>query len=107
LYANFWNKLSEISTNFYHFKIYNTIQKYVFETCFDLIFYDTFGFRVQPELWQKDVFMKMVKILNRGGVLVTYCAKGEVKRILKSLVMQMESLAGPTGEREMIRSIRF
>tara|TARA_Y200000002_G_scaffold196958_1_gene162713 strand:+ start:5048 stop:5197 length:150 start_codon:yes stop_codon:yes gene_type:complete len=49
----------------------------------------------------------MVKILNRGGVLVTYCAKGEVKRILKSLGLQVESLAGPPGKREMIRAIRL
>lgn len=102
-----WNKLTEISTHFYLFKIHNTIQEHVFKTSFDLIFYDAFGFRVQPELWQKDIFYKLVKTLNRGGVLVTYCAKGEVKRILKSLGMQVESLAGPPGKREMIRAIRL
>lgn len=47
----------------------------------------------------------MVKILNRGGILVTYCAKGEVKRILKSLGMQVESLEGPPVKREMIQAI--
>ena len=102
-----WDMLTEISTHFHLFKIHNTIQEYEFDTTFDLIFYDAFGFRVQPELWQKDILEKMVKILNRGGVLVTYCAKGEVKRILKSLGLQLESLAGPPGKREMIRAIRL
>ncbi len=92
--------LTEISTNFYLFKIHNTIQDYAFKTSFDLIFYDAFGFRVQPELWQKDIFDKLVKTLNREGILGTYCVKGEVKRILKSLAMQLESLAGPPGKKK-------
>jgi len=48
-------------------------------------------------LWQKDIFDNIVKFLNRGGILVTCCAKGEVKRILKSLGIKLESLKGPTG----------
>ena len=92
LHTSSWNMLTEISTHFHLYKIHNTIQEYKFDTTFDLIFYDAFGFRVQPELWQKDIFDKLVKTLNRGGILVTYCAKGEVKRILKYLGMQVESL---------------
>jgi tRNA U34 5-methylaminomethyl-2-thiouridine-forming methyltransferase MnmC len=107
LHTSSWDMLTEISTNFHLFKILNTIQEYEFDTTFDLIFYDAFSFRVQPELWQKDIFDKLRKTLNKGGVLVTYCAKGEVKRILKSLGMQVESLAGPPGKREMIRAVRL
>ena len=107
LHTSSWDILTEISIHFRLYKIHNTIQEYEFDTTFDLIFYDAFGFRVQPELWQKDIFEKMVKILNIGGILVTYCAKGEVKRILKYLGMQVESLAGPPGKREMIRAIRL
>ncbi|MBL6663699.1 MAG: tRNA (5-methylaminomethyl-2-thiouridine)(34)-methyltransferase MnmD [Flavobacteriales bacterium] len=107
LHTSSWDMLTDISTHFHLFKIHNTIQKYEFDTTFDLIFYDAFGFRVQPELWQKDIFEKLVKSLKRGGVLVTYCAKGEVKRILKSLGMEVESLAGPPGKKEMIRAIRL
>ncbi|MEC8273544.1 MAG: tRNA (5-methylaminomethyl-2-thiouridine)(34)-methyltransferase MnmD [Bacteroidota bacterium] len=107
LHTSSWDMLTDISTHFHLYKIHNTIQEYEFDTTFDLIFYDAFGFRVQPELWQKDIFDKLVKTLNRGGVLVTYCAKGEVKRILESLGMQVESLSGPPGKREMIRAIRL
>ena len=64
LHTSSWDILAEISTHFHLFKIHNTIQEYEFDTTFDLIFYDAFGFRVQPELWQKDIFEKMVKFLN-------------------------------------------
>ncbi|MDG1917396.1 MAG: tRNA (5-methylaminomethyl-2-thiouridine)(34)-methyltransferase MnmD [Flavobacteriales bacterium] len=101
-----WEVVTEISTYFRLFKIHDTFEHYSFHTTFDLVYYDAFGFRVQPELWQKEVFEKLVKLINIGGVLVTYCAKGEVKRILKTLGMHVESLAGPPGKREMIRAIR-
>ena len=107
LHMSSWDILIEISNHFHLFKIHNTIQEYEFDTTFDLIFYDAFGFRVQSELWQKDILHKIVKFLNRGGILVTYCARGEVKRILKSLGMKVESLTGPPGKREMIRAIRL
>ena len=101
-----WEVVTEISTYFRLFKIHDTFEHYSFHTTFDLVYYDAFGFRVQPELWQKEVFEKLVKLINIGGVLVTYCAKGEVKRILKTLGMHVESLVGPPGKREMIRAIR-
>jgi len=34
-------------------------------------------------------------------VLVTYCAKGTVKRALKSVGFTLQSIAGPPGKREM------
>ena len=101
-----WEVVTEISTYFRLFKIHDTFEHYSFHTTFDLVYYDAFGFRVQPELWQKEVFEKLVKLINIGGVLVTYCAKGDVKRILKTLGMHVESLVGPPGKREMIRAIR-
>ena len=107
IHTSSWNLVSEISSNFNLLKIHDTFQNYVFESTYDLIYYDAFGFRVQPELWQKEVLAKLVKLINDGGVLVTYCAKGEVKRILKSLGMKVESLVGPPGKREMIRAIRY
>jgi len=48
----------------------------------------------------------MYLLLKLGGLLVTYCAKGEVKRILKRVGFIVESLKGPPGKREMIRAIK-
>ena len=69
--------------------------------------YDLYKWAHTPWEWQKEIFEKLVKHIKKEGVLVTYCAKGEVKRILKALGMRVESLAGPPGKREMIRAIRL
>lgn len=102
-----WNVEHILSSNFKLFKIHDCIHNYVFKTKFDLVFYDAFSPRVQPELWNEEVLIKVSNQLNYRGVIVTYCAKGEVKRVLKKLGMQVNSLGGPIGKREMIRAIRL
>ena len=55
-------------------------------------------------MWTKTVFEKMYCLLKENGFLVTYCAKGVVKRTLKSVGLEVETLEGPPGKREMIRA---
>jgi tRNA U34 5-methylaminomethyl-2-thiouridine-forming methyltransferase MnmC len=74
--------------------------------CYDLIYFDAFGFRVQPELWSEVIFEKMYNALNPGGVLVTYAAKGSVRRAMISLGFTVEKLEGPPGKREMLRATK-
>ncbi|MCF6141033.1 tRNA (5-methylaminomethyl-2-thiouridine)(34)-methyltransferase MnmD [Flavobacterium sp. K77] len=76
------------------------------EDCFDLIYFDAFGYRVQPELWSTAVFEKMYKALKVGGVLVTYAARGVVKRSMIEVGFTVEKLAGPPGKREMFRAFK-
>ncbi|ATA74185.1 tRNA (5-methylaminomethyl-2-thiouridine)(34)-methyltransferase MnmD [Capnocytophaga sp. H2931] len=71
---------------------------------FDLIYFDAFGARVQPELWEEIIFEKMHKALKNEGVLVTYSAKGSVQRAMRQCGFQVEKLAGPPGKREMLRA---
>lgn len=73
---------------------------------FDLIYFDAFGARVQPELWTADIFEKMYKALKQGGVLVTYSAKGSVRRAMQSVGFTVERLPGPPGKREMLRAVK-
>lgn len=70
---------------------------------FDLIYFDAFGARVQPELWTEDIFSKMYASLRPGGILVTYSAKGSVRRALQAVGFKVERLPGPPGKREMLR----
>lgn len=72
----------------------------------DLLYYDAFAPSIQPELWNFEAFEAAFRALNSGGVLVTYCAKGEVKRTMKSVGFMVESLPGPPGKREMTRAIK-
>jgi tRNA U34 5-methylaminomethyl-2-thiouridine-forming methyltransferase MnmC len=74
------------------------------ENTFDLIYFDAFGARVQPELWTEVIFKQMFKALKNKGVLVTYAAKGSVRRAMQAVGFTVERLEGPPGKREMLRA---
>ena len=71
---------------------------------YDIIYFDAFAPNAQPELWDIELLSKMYHALRKGGILTTYCAKGQVKRNLKSLGFTIESIPGPPGKREMTRA---
>ena len=71
---------------------------------YDLIYFDAFGYRVQPELWSTAVFKKMFNALKNNGILVTYAARGVVKRSMIEVGFTVEKLEGPPGKREMFRA---
>lgn len=73
---------------------------------FDLVYFDAFGPRVQPDLWNEAMFQIMYKALRAGGVLVTYSAKGSVRRGLHAVGFGVERLPGPPGKREMLRATK-
>lgn len=74
---------------------------------FNLIYFDAFGPRVQPELWTTAMFQKMYQALQKGGVLVTYSAKGSVRRAMQEVGFMVERLPGPPGKREMLRATKM
>jgi tRNA U34 5-methylaminomethyl-2-thiouridine-forming methyltransferase MnmC len=76
------------------------------ENCFDLIYFDAFGYHVQPDLWSTEIFRKMYSALKDNGVLVTYAARGVVKRSMIEVGFTVEKLAGPPGKREMFRATK-
>ncbi|GAB4159759.1 MAG: tRNA (5-methylaminomethyl-2-thiouridine)(34)-methyltransferase MnmD [Winogradskyella sp.] len=76
------------------------------ENAFDIIYFDAFGARVQPELWTEDIFLIMYKALKDHGVLVTYSAKGSVRRAMQAVGFTVERLPGPPGKREMLRATK-
>ena len=69
---------------------------------FDLIYFDAFGFRVQPELWSTEIFRNMFEALKDNGVLVTYAARGVVKRSMQEVGFIVKKVPGPPGKREMM-----
>lgn len=72
----------------------------------DLVYFDAFGPRVQPELWTEESLNVLVSRMNTNAVFVTYCAKGDVRRSLQNLGLRVERLPGPPGKREMLRGIK-
>ena len=71
---------------------------------FDLIYFDAFGYNVQPDLWSTAIFQKMYNALKANGILVTYAARGVVKRSMQEVGFEVEKLEGPPGKREMFRA---
>ncbi len=106
IHSCYWEKNIELTKNFTLHKIKNTLQEVKFENTFDIIYFDAFGPRVQPEMWTEEVFTKIYAATKSTGFLVTYCAKGEVKRTLKKVGFTIETLQGPPGKREMVRAVR-
>jgi tRNA U34 5-methylaminomethyl-2-thiouridine-forming methyltransferase MnmC len=72
----------------------------------DLIYFDAFAPTVQPELWSESVFKKLFESMLPGAILVTYCAKGAVRRAMNAAGFKTERIPGPPGKREMIRAKR-
>lgn len=101
-----WELKNEISSKFSLTKRKQFFNEIEDVNSFDLIYFDAFGARVQPELWTEDIFEKMFEALKSGGVLVTYCAKGSVRRAMQKVGFLVEKLPGPPGKREMLRATK-
>lgn len=74
---------------------------------FDLIYFDAFSPEAQPDIWEPKVFEKCYNVLAKNGILVTYCAKGAIKRALKSAGFIIENFPGPPGKREITRAYKL
>ncbi len=101
-----WENNNEISPLFNLTKRKQFFEQIEDEDKFDLIYFDAFGYRVQPDLWSTEIFRKMYKSLKSQGTLVTYAARGVVKRSLIEVGFKVEKLPGPPGKREMFRATK-
>ena len=105
LHTAAWNTPIVITADFILEKCEGKIQEMDLRKAkYDLVFFDAFAPAKQPEMWEFSILEKMVHALKPNGVLVTYCAQGQLKRNLKLLGLLVESLPGPKGKREMVRA---
>lgn len=101
-----WEEDLKISKNFTLYKRQMFIHNVSDRQAFDLIYFDAFGARVQPELWTEKIFARMYEALRDQGILVTYSAKGSVRRAMEAVGFEVERLEGPPGKREMLRGTK-
>jgi tRNA U34 5-methylaminomethyl-2-thiouridine-forming methyltransferase MnmC len=106
LHAAPWGKLITINSDFSIYKIKGDLLLYEPDFVFDLIYFDAFAPEKQPEMWTSEIFSRLFNRLNEGGILVTYCVKGDVKRTLKETGFKIEKLPGPPGKREVLRAVK-
>ncbi|MDG1674981.1 MAG: tRNA (5-methylaminomethyl-2-thiouridine)(34)-methyltransferase MnmD [Flavobacteriales bacterium] len=76
------------------------------EQHYDVVLFDAFAPAAQPELWTPQAMDRMRLALKPGGQLVTYCAKGDVRRAMEEAGFSVERVPGPPGKREMLRATR-
>lgn len=106
LHSSSWGKNVKIS-NFFKLKKEQVLFKNInYTENFDVIYFDAFGPRVQPELWTEDIFKLMYEALKPDGVLVTYSVQGTVKRALRAVGFVVKRLEGPPNKRHMLRAIK-
>ncbi len=107
LHEALWNESTSIRSNFDIHKFHERIETLILEReSYDLVYFDAFAPAKQPDVWNFKVLSHVIRAIKPGGVLVTYCARGQFKRDLKSLGMKVNSLPGPPGKLEMVQAIR-
>jgi tRNA U34 5-methylaminomethyl-2-thiouridine-forming methyltransferase MnmC len=101
-----WEQKVLIDPNFLLTKRKMFFQDIKEEGIYDLIYFDAFGFRVQPELWSEAIFKAMYMALKPQGVLVTYACRTSIKNAMLKAGFSVEKLPGAPGKREMLRAIK-
>lgn len=101
-----WEERHQISPNFSLKKRKCQFSEVNNKEEFNLIYFDAFGIRVQPELWTEEIFKKMYDSLQPDGVLVTYASNGHARRAMQTVGFLVERLPGPPGKKQMMRAIK-
>jgi tRNA U34 5-methylaminomethyl-2-thiouridine-forming methyltransferase MnmC len=102
-----WGEMNNICRTFNLCKIKGDMITHNIKGNFNLIYFDAFGPDKQPEIWTKEIFIKISRITASKGIFVTYSAKGEVKRNLKAAGFEVNLIPGPPGKRQIIRAVRI
>ena len=103
-----WEEDVELSPWFTLHKTEGDFTRHQFEKGYDIIYFDAFAPEKQPEMWSQPLFEILYSILNEGGILTTYCAKGVVRRMLQAAGFKVERLPGPPGgKREILRATKI
>ncbi|MFD1163597.1 MULTISPECIES: tRNA (5-methylaminomethyl-2-thiouridine)(34)-methyltransferase MnmD [Hwangdonia] len=101
-----WEASHKITSHFSLTKQNRFFSKIKEKERYNIIYFDAFGARVQPELWTESIFQNMFHALKDNGVLVTYSAKGSVRRAMEAVGFKVQRLPGPPGKREMLRACK-
>ena len=106
MHASNWEEEIAINSNFTLTKRKQSFEEISDENTFDLIYFDAFGFTVQPELWNEEIFEIMYKTLKNRGILTTYACRTSIKNAMQHAGFQTLKLPGAPGKREMLRALK-
>ncbi|MEQ9187385.1 MAG: tRNA (5-methylaminomethyl-2-thiouridine)(34)-methyltransferase MnmD [Cryomorphaceae bacterium] len=106
MHASAWEQKIQITEGFTLEKRRCSLQAVEALPPIDIVYYDAFAPHAQPELWEPAIWAKLHACMASGGILVTYCAKGQVRRDMQAAGFLVERLEGPPGKREMLRATK-
>ena len=106
MHALSWEEKHFVSEGFQLTKRKQFFEDIADKNIFELIYFDAFGAKNQPELWTEDIFFRMYEAMKENGILVTYSAKGSARRAMQAVGFSVERIPGPPGKREMLRAIK-
>lgn len=95
---------AKLSENCYLQIHHTTLQNFNVEQTFDVLYYDAFSVRHQPELWTNEIIAHACSFIKAKGIFVTYAITGNLKRAVKACNFSIEKLPGAPGKREMLRA---
>lgn len=101
-----WEKPVGINTHFELLKLPSKLEDFASSNSFHIIYFDAFAPSKQPEVWSLENLKKCHSLLEKGGVLTTYCAQGQFKRNLAEAGFEVETLQGAMGKKEMVRGVK-
>lgn len=101
-----WGRVGVVNNYMTIQKVEQKLEDFIPRKGIDLVYYDAFGPGAQEEVWDINLFDKLFNYMNSNSVLVTYCAKGQVRRDLQTVGFEVERIDGPPGKREMLRATK-
>lgn len=101
-----WNMDVKITEQFTLHKIKGDSNSCELPRSVDLIYFDAFAPEKQPEMWNPSIFDKLYGLANEDAIMMTYCAKGVVRRSMQAAGFEMERLPGPPGKRHILRGVK-
>lgn len=104
IHHSVWGAFQEIAPGFHLEKIKVDLHDWKPQGAFDLVYFDAFGPDKQPDMWSMSIYETLYRVMNTDGIVVTYTAKGDVRRGLTTAGFHVERLQGPPGKKHMTRA---
>ena len=106
LHHSKWNSPIKLSKNFTLIKNNSAIQNFNIDINPDIIYFDPFCYRVQPEMWMKNIIKPIINSMNKSSVFVTFSSMNILFNLLRDLKMDVKKIRGPHKKKKMIRAVK-
>ena len=106
IHRSAWGSWQEIGPGFHLYKVEIDLHSWKPTETYDLVYFDAFGPDKQPDMWSVPIYRTIYNAMNPNGLLLTYTAKGAVRRGLQEVGFEVERLQGPPGKKHMTRAVK-